>query len=86
MAGSGPPLPGELQGQQEHEGECQDGGNDQLRVRPRVVVDVIPGGPARGAPAFYHRSGTLRTDQVLAAHRNPFRLACGPAHLALAAM
>jgi hypothetical protein len=76
-----------MHGEQEHEDQGQDGGDDQLRDRPgMVVVDVIPGRPARGAPAFYHRSGTLRTDQVLAAHRNPFRLACGPAHLALAAM
>jgi hypothetical protein len=78
---------GEVHGEQEHESQRQDGGDDQLRARSRMmVVDVIPGRPARGAPAFYYRSGTLRTDQVLAAHRNPFRLACGPAHLALAAM
>jgi hypothetical protein len=47
---------------------------------------VIPGGPAGRAPAFHHRAGALRAYQVLAAHRNPFRLARGPAHLALAAM
>jgi hypothetical protein len=77
----------EVQGEQEHEGQRQDGGDDQLRTRSgMMVVDVIPGRPAGGTPAFNHRSGALRTDQVLAAHRYPFRLACGPAHLALAAM
>jgi hypothetical protein len=78
---------GEVHGEQEHEGQRQDGGDNQLRARSgMMMVNVIPGRPAGGAPAFYHRSGALRTDQVLAAHRNPFRLACGPAHLALAAM
>jgi hypothetical protein len=78
---------GEVHGEQEHEGQRQDGGDNQLGAcSGMMMVDVIPGRPAGGAAAFYHRSGTLRTDQVLAAHRNPFRLACGPAHLALAAM
>jgi hypothetical protein len=78
---------GEMDSEQEHEDQCQDGGDDQLRAYPgMMVMDVIPGRPAGGTPAFDHRSGTLRADQVLAAHRNPFRLACGPAHLALAAM
>ena len=83
MAGSDPPLPGELQGKQEHEGECQDGGDDQLGVRPGVVVDVIPGSPAGRAAALHHRPSTLCADQVFAAHRNPFRLARG---LAVTAM
>jgi len=83
MAGSAPRLPGELQGQEEHEGERQDGGDDQLWVRPGVVVDVIAGSPAGRAAALHHRPSALCADQVFAAHRNPFRLARG---LAVTAM
>jgi hypothetical protein len=77
-------LPGELERQQEHEGQRQDGGDDQLRTSPRVlVVDVIAGSAAGRAPAFHHRPGALSADQVFAAHRNPFRVARG---LAVTAM
>src|SRR5205823_1430130 len=42
-----PGLPGERERQQKHEGQRQDGGDDQLRTSPRVrVVDVIPGSAA----------------------------------------
>jgi len=82
MAGSAP-LPGELKGQQEHEDQRQDGGDDQLGVRPGVVVDVIPGSSASRAAALHHRPSALCADQVFAAHRNPFRLARG---LAVTAM
>ena len=70
--------------QQEHYGQGQQGGHDELRSGAEVlVVDVLPRGPARRAPAFDHRSGALSADQVFTAHRNPFRLARAPA---LAAM
>jgi hypothetical protein len=76
-----------VHGQQEHERQGQDGGDDQLRARAEVlVVHVVSRGPAGWAPAFYHRSGALCADQVFAAHRHPFRLARVPASLALAAM
>jgi hypothetical protein len=64
-----------LQRQEEHEGQRQDGGDDQLGVRPGVVVDVISGSAAGRAPALYHRPSALCADQVFATHRNPFRLA-----------
>ena len=84
MGANGPVLPGELERQQEHEGQGQDGGDDQLRTSPGVlVVDVIPGSAAGRAPALHHRPGALCADQVFAAHRNPFRVARG---LAVTAM
>jgi hypothetical protein len=70
--------------QQQHYGQGQQGGHDELgRGAEVLVVDVVPRGATRRAPAFDHRSGTLSTDQVFTAHRNPFRLARAPA---LAAM
>jgi hypothetical protein len=48
-----------------------------------LVVNMLPGGATRRAPAFDDRSGALSADQVFTAHRNPFRLAHAPA---LAAM
>jgi hypothetical protein len=77
----------EVQCEQEHEAEHKDGGDHDLgRGTEVLVVYVIPGRPAGGAPALYHRPGTLRADQVFTAHRNPFRLACVPVTPAVAAM
>jgi hypothetical protein len=70
--------------QQQHYGQGQQGGHDELRSGAEVlVVDVLPRGATRRAPAFDHRAGALSADQVFTAHRNPFRLARA---LALAAM
>jgi hypothetical protein len=70
--------------QQQHYGQSQQGGRDELwRGVEVLVVDVLPCGATRRAPAFDHRSGALSADQVFTAHRNPFRLARAPA---LAAM
>ena len=68
----------------QHHGQGQQGGHDELRRGAEVlVVDMLPRGATRRAPALDYRSGALSADQVFTAHRNPFRLARAPA---LAAM
>jgi hypothetical protein len=67
----------EVQRDQQEEAQDQDCGDHDLRCGAEVlVVYVIPRRAAGWAPALYHRAGTVRADQVFAAHRNPFRLAC----------
>jgi hypothetical protein len=73
-----------MQGEQQQKAQGQQGSHDKLRRDTEVlVVDVLPRGAARRAPALDDRSGALSADQVFTAHRNPFRLARAPA---LAAM
>jgi len=43
-----------------------------------LVMEVLPGGAARRAPALDYWPGALPADQVFTAHRNPFPLACAP--------
>ena len=81
------PLPAEVEGQEQQQAQHEDGGDHHLRRGAEVLmVNVLPRSAAHWAPALYHRSGTLRADQVFAAHRNPFRLACVPVTPAVAAM
>jgi hypothetical protein len=73
-----------VHGQQQEQAQREDGGGDQLRARARMrMVNVLSRSATRWAATFHYWSGALRTDQVFAAHRNPFRLARTPA---LAAM
>jgi len=70
--------------QQQHYGQSQQGGHYELRRGAEVLVmDVLPRGATRRAPAFDDRPCALSADQVFTAHRNPFLLARA---LALAAM
>jgi len=65
-----------VRGHQEQDAQHEDGGDDQLRTRARVLmVNVLSRSATRGAPAFHYWSSAVRADQVFAAHRNPFRLA-----------
>jgi hypothetical protein len=73
-----------VHGQQQQHGQDQQGGHDELRRGVEaLVVDVLPRGATRRAPALYHWPGALSADQVFTTHRNPFRLARA---LALAAL
>jgi len=68
-----------VRGQEEQHRQDEDGRDDDLRAHAEVlVVDVLPGGPARRASTLDHWPGTLPADQVFTAHRNPFPLACAP--------
>ena len=74
----------DMHDKKQHHGQGQQGGRDELRRGAEVLVmDVLPRGATRRAPALDDRSGALSADQVFTAHRNPFRLARAPA---LAAM
>jgi hypothetical protein len=65
-----------VQRDEQEQAQHQDGGDHDLRRWAEVlVVYVLPRSAACWAPALYHRAGTVRADQVFAAHRNPFRLA-----------
>jgi hypothetical protein len=87
IAPAGSALPSEVEGEQEQQAQHEDGGDHHLRRGAEVLmVNVLPRRAADRTPALYHRSGTLRADQVFAAHRNPFRLARVPVTLAVAAM
>jgi hypothetical protein len=65
-----------VQRDEQEQAQHQDGGDHDLRRWAEVlVVYVLPRSAACWAPALYHRAGTVRADQVFAAHRNPIRLA-----------
>jgi len=69
-----------VHGQQQHYGQRQERGQDELgRDAEVLVVDVLSCGTTRWAATLDDRSGALSADQVFTAHRNPFRLARAPA-------
>jgi hypothetical protein len=65
-----------VHGQQEQQAQHEDGPDDQLWARARMLmVNVLSRCATSRAPTFYYRPSALRADQVLAAHGTPSALA-----------